>query len=129
VPNFRDQEALRAYATIHQLNLDEIDPLLHDLDVVAQWLRRSLPAEIDCDVFLTAWNLFGDLAASVNGDFDRDRHRTQHVYEKLFWGNNLPAVTPPGKQYTPIWSDDELLLIRKILTDGLLLFREHIMVR
>jgi hypothetical protein len=98
VPSFRDQEALRAYAASHQLMLEETAPLLHDLDAVARWLRRSLSADVDCDALLTAWNLFGDLAASVNADFDRDRDRTQRVYEKLFWGNNLPAVTPPGKQ-------------------------------
>jgi hypothetical protein len=129
VPSFRDQEALRAYATFHQIDLDAMEPLVHDLDVVVQRLRRPLSAEIDSDAFLTAWNLFGDLATSVNGDFDGDRKRTQQIYDKLFWGNNLPAVTPPGKQYTPVWSDDELLLMREILHDGLLLFRKQVKVQ
>jgi hypothetical protein len=126
IPSFRDQEALDAYANLHRLDLDAMEPLVHDLDGLAQWLRRPLSAEIDLDAFLTAWNLFGDLAISVNCHFDRDRKRTQQVYEKLFWGNNLPAVTPPGKQYTPHWSDDELLLMREILQYGLLLFRKHV---
>jgi hypothetical protein len=126
VPSFRTQEALHDYATSHQIDLDMMEPLIHDLDVVAQWLRRPLSAKIDTDALLTVWNLFGDLAASVNGDFDGDRKRTQHIYDKLFWGNNLPAVTPPGKQYTPVWSDDELLLMQEILHDGLLLFRKHV---
>jgi hypothetical protein len=129
VPSFRDQEALRAYATFHQIDLDVMEPLVHDLDVVAQWLGRPRSAEIDSDAFLTVWNLFGDLATSVNGDCDGDRKRTQPVYDKLFWGNNLPAVTPPGKHYTPVWSDDELLLMREILHDGLLLFRKHVKVQ
>lgn len=128
VPSFRDQEALQAYASSHHLTLDEMEPLLHDLDVIVEWLGRSLSAELDCDTFLTAWNLFGDLSASVNGDFDRDRKRTQHVYEKLFWGTNLPSVTPPGKYYTPLWSDEELLLMREILTNGLMLFRKSVLV-
>jgi len=129
VPSFRDQNALRAYATLQQLDLDAMEPLLHDLDVVAGWLDRPLSAKVDCDALLTAWNLFGDLASSINGDFDLDRERTQLVYEKLFWGNNLPAVTPPGKHYTPEWSDDELLLIREILHYGLMLFRTHVRVQ
>jgi hypothetical protein len=129
VPSFHNQDALCTYAIARQIMLDEMEPLLHDLDVVAQWLRRSFSAEVDCDAFLTAWNLFADLAISVNGDFDRERKRTQHVYEKLFWGNNLPAVTPPGKHYTPLWSDDEVLLMREVLTNGLQLFRKHVVVQ
>jgi hypothetical protein len=129
VPSFRDQEALQAYASNHHLTLDEMEPLLHDLDIVVEWLDFSLAAELDYDTVLTIWNLFGDLSTSVNGDFDRDRKRTQHIYEKLFWGTNLPSVTPPGKQYTPLWSDEELLVMREILTKGLLLFRKYVLVR
>ncbi len=129
VPSFRDQKALHDYATLHQITLDPMEPLLHDLDDVARWLRQSLSAEVDCDILLTAWNLFGDLASSVKGDFDPDRTQTQHIYEKLFWGNNLPAITPPGKHYTPRWSDDELLLMRNVLHNGLRLFRTHVKIQ
>lgn len=126
VPSFGNQDALRAYASMHQITLDEMEPLLHDLDVVAQWLRRSFSAEVDCDAFLTAWNLFADLALSVNRNFDSDYKRSKQVYEKLFWGNNLPVVAPTGKHYIPLWSDDEVLLMREVLTNGLRLFRKHV---
>ena len=129
VPSFRDQEAVQTYASSQHLTLDEMEPLLHDLDSIVAWLGRSRPAELDCATFLTAWNLFGDLSASVKGDFDSDRTRTQHVYEKLFWGTNLPSVTPPGKHYTPLWNDEELRVMREILTNGLMLFRKHVLVR
>jgi hypothetical protein len=128
VPSFPDQEALCSYASSHHLTLDQIEPLLHDLDSVVEWFGHSLSAELDCEAFLTAWNLFGDLSASVNGDFDPDRKRTQHVYDKLFWGTNLPSVTRPGKQYTPLWSDEELRVMREVLTNGLLLFRKHVLL-
>ncbi len=126
VPSFPRQEALRSYASSHQMELDATEPLLHDLDLVAQWIGSAFSPEIDCSSFLGAWNLFADLAISVNGDFDSDRIRTMHVYEKLFRGNNLPAVTPPGMRFTPQWSDDELMLMREILRDGLELFRKHV---
>ncbi len=79
VPSFRDQESLYAYAASHQIEIDAGEPLLHDLDIVARWLSNLPSTEIDCDAFLTAWNLFHDLATSVNSNFDRDRERTQHV--------------------------------------------------
>jgi len=77
-------------------------------------------------VLLNAWNLFGDIATSVDAEFDSDRQLSQRVYEKLFWGNNLPSVTPPGKHYTPLWNEDELSLMRAILGHGLDIFRKHV---
>jgi hypothetical protein len=128
VLSFRDQETLHAYASGHQIVLDATEPLRHDLDIVARWLHFDFPGELDCRVLLSAWNLFADLAVSVNGNFDQDRKRTRHIYEKLFWGNNLPAATPSGEHYTPVWSEAEVLLMREVLTEGLQLFRTHILV-
>ena len=129
VPSFPDQETLQAYARFHQIELAAMEPLLHDLDGLARWLGRPLSAAVDCDILLTAWNLFGDLATSVKATFDHEHTRSQRIYEKLFWGNNLPAVTPAGQHYTPTWSDDELLLMREILHDGLVLFRTYVRVQ
>lgn len=80
-------------------------------------------------MLLMAWNLFTDLAASVNGEFDPECQQTQQIYEKLFWGNHLPAVTPPDNHSTPLWSDEELLLIRDVLARGLALFRKHVVIQ
>jgi hypothetical protein len=44
-------------------------------------------------------------------------------YDKLFWGNNLPVVTPPGEFYVPAWSDEELAELHRILSDGMRLIR------
>jgi len=42
-------------------------------------------------------------SGSVEGGFDEDKALTQKIYNKLFWGSNLPAVTPKGRYYEPIW--------------------------
>ena len=126
VPSFPDHISLLAYASAHHLAIDPMPPVPHDLDAIVSWLRRPLLGDIDCDNVLSVWNLFGDLARSVGGSFDRDHKRSRRIYEKLFWGNNLPAVTPPGKHYTPIWSDEERLILQEILKEGLLLFRRHV---
>ena len=126
VPSFRDQAALRDYAATQQMTLDAMEPALHDLDVVVHWLSDPQLIEVDCKAFLVAWNLFSDLASSVNGVFDLDWERTQQVYDKLFWGNNLSPVTPPGEHYIPQWGNDERLVLREILHEGLELFRTYV---
>ena len=127
VPSFRSPALLHDYAAAHQIVIAEEEPMLHDLDCIEAWLcTPTISSVIDCDAFLAAWNLFGDISVSVNGNFDRDHKKTQNIYDKLFWGNNLPAITPPGKHYTPIWSDEELQVLREVLANGLQLFRQVI---
>lgn len=123
VPSFPNESTLCAYTVTYQLPIKEGQPILHNLDVVSRWLHRTLSADIDCDQFLMAWNLFSDISNSIGGEFNADHARTYPVYEKLFWGNNLPALTPAGKQYTPAWTDNEVLLLRETLAVGLALFR------
>ena len=124
VPVFRSLQSLLAYAQSTGLSpVDEGNPAFFDLDAVKRWLRRKRPARLDCVVFLNAWNLLADLSASVKGDFDPDKDETGRVYLKLFWGSNIPAITPPGKHYDPVWPGRESRMIRRVLSGGLSLFR------
>ena len=126
VPCFSSTLHAHIYATTHQLAIQEETPVLHDLDIIAHWLQRTLSADVDCKEFLNAWNLFDDIAVSVGHTFRADDTETHTVYEKLFWGSNIPILTPPGEHYTPVWSDDELLLLRAVLAQGLTLFRSAV---
>jgi hypothetical protein len=126
VPSFRSLAALTDYAAQRQLDLATAQPLCHDLDHIEAWLQHPLHAAIDCTTVLTAWNLFDDLATSLRATIELDRARSQPLYEKLFWGNNLPSVTPPAKHFTPAWDDDERLLLRDVLAAGLSVFRSHV---
>ncbi len=102
-------------------------PPLYDLDRLTVQLATLRPSTIDCALLLDSWNLFTDVGASLRwSHFDPKRRRTQKLYEKLFWSNNLPAVTPAGEHYRPIWSVREARGARIVLTDGLRLFRNNV---
>lgn len=116
---------LRKYADKCGLHIEEEEPGLHNLDAVKDWIENPSKTDINCDILLSAWNLFIDIASSVQDvTFDRDREKTDLIYEKLFWGNNLPAVTPPGKHYKPNWTDDEIEKLQEVLADGLKMFQQ-----
>lgn len=125
VPSFKTAADLLAYSEARGLLVADEQPALHDLDAVAAWLAEPQGDTVACSDFLAAWNLFGDIARSCpqfSASFaDRDK-QLRMVYEKLFWGSNLPSVTPPGEHYTPEWSRDEVTDIRQILQDGLDMF-------
>jgi len=128
IPTFKDRVALRLYAERNGFTLTEAEPILHDLDWVATWTRS--PAE-PCDYHkvLGAWNLFSDVAGSVGArgiSFAGLDQRCQPIYERVFWGSNLPAVTPAGCHFVPDWRPDEVTSMTELLSAGMEMFSASI---
>lgn len=69
-----------------------------------------------CSLILDTWNLFEDIARSTNLPVKmisiEGQRIDQKIYEKFFYGNNLPSVTPNGEIYSPKFSSEELKVIR-----------------
>jgi hypothetical protein len=126
IPTFARPEILRRYVDINKYELAKEKPILHDLDWLANW-KQMKSGSVDCPEALAMWNLFGDVANSLSErgaqflDLD-SQGRFRSIYNKLFWGNNLPAVTPEGCEYIPEWSSDEVASVAEILSAGLDMF-------
>jgi hypothetical protein len=126
VPNFTDANALLKYADGRGISVDTEEPNLLNLDVLETWLKERDARLVDPNSFNGAWNLFADVSRSINGGFDTDHALTRKIYDKLFWGCNLPAVTPAGEQYHPAWTRRELKIMRDVLSSGLQMFRSSV---
>ncbi len=131
VPIFVSLDALLAYAKNKRIALEEGRQAFFDLASIDTWCKRKCsklkgPTGINCNDFLTAWNLFADMSRSIDGAVDFYPTKTRKIYEKIFWGCNLPAVTPQGKSYIPLWSKSEKEIIRETMAHGLYLFRSSI---
>ena len=129
IPIFINETDLMNYAeSCGFMPVESSASVIHNLDAIAKWLnekKRQRARRVDCEKFLNDWNLLGDVSSSIGGDFDPQKERTQKIYEKLFWGNNLPSLTPPGKFYVPIWSGREMQTLHEVFSQGLLMFRSH----
>lgn len=126
IPVFATNSDLHAYAQAHEISLVLEEPKLHNLDRVIQDLGRKKPVQINCQEMLDAWNMLGDVSNSVDSRFDEDKALTQKIYNKLFWGSNIPAVTPEGRSYEPLWSRGEHLIMRQVLGEGFAMLRRHV---
>jgi hypothetical protein len=85
-PTFGSIAELGAFAAGAGIPMQPREPVRHDLDAVDRWLTEPRPEGIDCDEFLAAWNLFGDIDHTVGVDFVGDADSTLRVYDKLFSG-------------------------------------------
>jgi hypothetical protein len=98
------------------------EPVGYDFDRIQVWCAAPDATGVDCRAFLDAWNFLDDLAglhAGADTPHKRLSREAAGVYDKLFWGNNLPAVTPPGERFEPSWSPTELAAIRRVFESGL----------
>lgn len=128
VPTFPDDRLLVEYAGAHGLAPITVqDPILHDLDAADRFASESDAMQFDCSEILAAWNLFGDFAHSLDASLGasyRDFDETLNpIYDKVFYGCNLPPMNKEGREYHPIWSADEIDRIQKLLKIGFALFR------
>ncbi|MGF6907886.1 hypothetical protein [Fusobacterium sp. PH5-44] len=78
------------------------------------------PAEI-----LDFWNILTDISLSLNVDFlGNERNKSiDKIHSKLFYGCNLPTVTPENMEYIPIWGKKEVKKIKRIIEDGISILR------
>lgn len=125
---FRSLADLHGYADRSGLSVEpEVNSTPLDLDTVQRWLGAARKTTVDCETFLSAWNLFSDLASAVQGARAHiDDQKENRIYMKLFWGNNFPAMTPPGKHFTPTWSKSEVGRLRNVLNKGMQMFKNRL---
>lgn len=128
VPSFSSNDELVAYLKRLNLVLSDQSSRLHNLDWCADFSTNPNQA-VDPVEILCAWNLFGDMAATLPNRSLAFKTLNQHMnglYEKVFWANNLPSVTPQGKEFNPEWTRDDRRKLASILKAGLQLFESSI---
>jgi hypothetical protein len=109
--------------------LETAEPAEYNFDQIRAWCAHPDAAAVDCRAFLDVWNFLDDLAglhAGADTAYTRLSKGASRSYDKLFWGNNLPAVTPPGEWFNPSWSPEELAAIRAVFEGGLVVLRAEL---
>ncbi len=125
VLTFSDIQKVNDFASKNGIYLEPEEPILHNLDKIIKWVNIGGAKNIDCNEFNSAWNLFEDISQSVNKTFDSNE-KSSKVYEKLFWGCNLPAATPNNRTYVPEWNESEIKILKNILSMGIQIFKESL---
>ena len=113
------------YAELNNLTIDpsSINQYeVFDFSDLENWLNRP-NASINCEYFLNLWNILVDTIASQNApsyflDIAEDENGI-FIYNKLFWGANLPDYTPPGKIHIPDWQAEDISSLQTLFKIGL----------
>jgi hypothetical protein len=122
IPAFSSEGAAREFATANVSTVSEGLAHTYHFDVLAEWCATPRAADLDVKAALDAWNLFTDLeykSDEATNLFDQVQESANALYDKLFWANNLPSVTPDGEKFTPDWEQTELARLSWVLRAGL----------
>ncbi len=94
-----------------------------------KWADNPIPSTLNCNEALTAWNLFIDLCVSLPSQccaLKTDIDSALALGQTLFFGSNLPAITPEGECFVPQWDAGDKRTIRSVLSMGAATFRDVI---
>lgn len=125
IATFRSPSAVQAYMENLGLNLVDGTPEVYDFDRIAGWVEEPGAESIDCVGMLNAWNVLADTTNTLSCKLFEPRGANL-VYDKLFWGNDLEVLTPPGEHYEPMWSAAEVGILAGVLSAGLSALRTAI---
>jgi hypothetical protein len=122
---FPQPEVAFAYAGAMGIGVDGDPYVGYDFDALAEWTRKPTVEAIDCPRFLDGWNFLADALQGTDDDRRfRDAERiAAGVYDTLFWGCNLPSVTPAGKTFAPNWSTVAVEQLRAVFEAGIAALR------
>ena len=115
IRSFASEEETRLFANREGYYLDDEIALISS-DTLLSFGRE----EIDCNFILTYWNIFSDLARTVNCKFlgDNSDGDVEGIYQKLFYGCNLSAIRKDGEIFVPEWNESERKRLAEILDNG-----------
>ncbi len=110
---------LRVCRTVRDLDvaLQPVPAASWDLDRILARLARG---RVDPREVLDAWNLLGDLDATLGGEPFEDRADPYQrwLYDRVFWGANVPAMMPPGARYRPRFSRAHARALERLFRRG-----------
>jgi hypothetical protein len=127
IVTFASLHEISDYAKSKQINLMTSDFILHNFDNITLWLEDYENKDINCVEILNIWNLLTDIAQTLKIEFigNHKDKVTSKIYDKLFFGNNLPAITPNGKFYIPTWTKLERKKLAEILTEAICICKNY----
>jgi hypothetical protein len=118
-PVFASAESLAASARSRGIEIVVEEGSVYDLDAITGWLARPRGESVDPKGFLDGWNLFGDVASSLQQSLKDDTPPHQELYDKLFHWGGPDWVTGRDPIDSPEWAPEEVALLAGVLDRGL----------
>ncbi|REJ95962.1 MAG: hypothetical protein DWQ29_01270 [Planctomycetota bacterium] len=95
------------FAETRHLDLGSRESTVVAIDQARDWIEHFETSPVDARVLLNTWNMLEDYLRSRGSSGESFPLGENDLYEKLFFANNLPSITPSGQKFAPDWSLEE----------------------
>lgn len=108
-------ECLKAFPSYKKA----IKTTTYDIDEVKRIASHAIP--LNAHMILDFWNIVNDLAKSIQISYKghTEDSLTNRIYDKLFYGNNLPEINTSNRIYVPQFTSEEYARLLTVLSDGI----------
>ena len=109
-------EELQKYANDQQILVIDDHTCDYNINAIVNYKNQ-----FNCEEIYNFWNIVGDIANSLSIPFLGNK-RTKiidSVFNKLFYGCNVPALRGDGELYVPKWRWRERICLDQIISEGL----------
>jgi hypothetical protein len=113
---FNCEYELIDYCKKENINIIDDCTVIYNIDEINRIILNN-STNIDFEYLLGLWNIIADIARTIDVPFHGNKKETIHIYNKLFYGNNLPSIRGNGEIYIPRWNKREIKIILKILKE------------
>lgn len=98
---------------------------LIDLDSIIEWIRYE-KTPVDCAAFINAYNCTESYAKASNAPLPSPGDYALTALQKLYKGSNDPNHTPEGEEFEAVWSEFEIIVIKRLMTDVVLFWMSQL---
>ena len=123
--SFSNIESATNYCYTRKMKVGK-DITTYDVDNILEIVNSNTPT-VDCKSILDFWNIVMDVTSSVSDTFyGNEEGIVTDIYNKLFYGNNLPAMNDTGENFVPEWGSEDIFEFKKVVEDAVRIITTHI---
>lgn len=121
---FKDDTEAKEYAANNAIELEPGLDLI-DLDAIIEWVRHE-NSPVDCHAFINAYNCTESFAQSAGKHLPHPDGYALTALQKLYKGSNDPNHTAPGEEFEATWSEFEIIVIKRLMSDVVLFWMNQL---
>ena len=120
---FNNENELNNYCVNKKINIEPDSIVLYNIDEINK-TKSDIYVNINCEYILNLWNITADIAETIGITFYGNENKITNIYNKVFYGNNLPSLRGDNEEYIPSWNKKEINILIKVLDDCYKIFEQ-----
>lgn len=115
-----DMETIKSAGKELNILFETEEVTVFDYDLTYNAIKREIYSEHVMNDAINLLNIFGDIALSIpDNEYNDLLDNNKPIYNKIFYGCNLPSVNTTNEKYVPVWTHEEQQVLQNLFEHGI----------